>query len=90
MSSSGMSGFWLRLAAVSTVGEALAAAQDLGKAIRTNGAETVAAEVDRAIRSVAAANVALAVSEVSQDAGPLPSFPEISILEQVRRIKAEP
>ena len=78
------------LAAVSTVGEALSTAQDLGKAIRANGAETVAAEVDRAIRSVAAANVALAVSEVSQDAGPLPSFPEISILEQVRRIKAEP
>lgn len=77
-------------AVTTSVGDAIVLGQELSLALRSGGAVTAADATDRALKAAAASHVALSARPVFENAESLPDLPELSILEEIRRIDARP
>lgn len=77
-------------AVMTSVGDAIVLGQELSSALRSGGAVAAADAADRALRAAAASHVALSAKPVLESAGGPLDLPELSILEEIRRIDAKP
>lgn len=77
-------------AVMTSVGDAIVLGQALSLALRSGGAAAAADATDRALKAAAASHVALLARPILENAEVPPDLPELSILEEIRRIDAQP
>jgi hypothetical protein len=77
-------------AVMSSVGDAIMLGRELSLALRSGGAVAAADATDRALSAAAASHVALSAKPALESAEVPLDLPELSILEEIRRIDAQP
>jgi len=75
---------------MTSLGDAIALGQEVSLALRVAGAVAAADATDRALKAAAASHVALSAKPIIEGGEVPPDLPELSILEEIRRIDAKP